>query len=78
MVQVKLLTVNVSYSVGLSELEMPEIVYNQILEATKNGGEIDMDTMNDFPEAYAWISSEISERDSFDWSAEISELDLEK
>jgi hypothetical protein len=74
MVTIKDLTVKVTYRVGLGEVEMPEKVHQQLLEASENGDEIEMGGISKYPDAYEWLSDNIRERDCMDWSAEIEEV----
>jgi hypothetical protein len=74
MVKIKDLTVKVTYRVGLGEVEMPEEVHQQLLEASQNGDEIEMGGISKYPDAYEWLSDNIRERDCMDWSAEIEEV----
>jgi hypothetical protein len=70
---VKDLTVKVSYRVGYGGVEMPQKVYDQLVEAQENGDEIEMGGISKYPDAYEWLSDNIKERDCMDWSAEIDE-----
>ncbi len=74
MVTIKDLTVKVTYRVGLGEVEMPEKVHQQLLEASENGDEIEMGGISKYPDAYEWLSDNIRERDCMDWEAEIEEV----
>lgn len=67
------LTVQVTYRVGLGDVEMPENVYQQIEEAYENGDEIDSSCM-EYQDAADWLINNIREKDCMDWSAEIEEL----
>lgn len=70
---VKDLTVKVTYTVGLGDIEMPEEVYNQITEAGGKCKDIKMHDL-EYPEAAAWLSENIQESDCMEWEAEIVEL----
>jgi len=71
---VKDLTVEVKYRVGLGDVEMPQKVYDQLIEATENGDVIDPSGMLKYPEASEWLSDNIRERDCMDWECEIEEI----
>lgn len=73
MITVKDLTVKVSYKVGYGDVEMPQKVYDQLIEAEENGDEIEMEGMSKYPDAYEWLSNNIRERDCMEWSAEIED-----
>jgi len=70
---VKDLKVTVTYTVGLGNIDMPEEVYEQLVEANENGSKIDPTLMID-EEAEEWISAKISERDCMEWEAEIDDI----
>lgn len=74
MITIKDLTVKVTYTVGLCEVEMPEEVHKQLLEAFGNGDEIEMGGLSEYPDAYEWLSCNIRERDCMDWCAEIEDI----
>jgi len=74
MVTIKDLTVKVTYRVGLGNVEMPEKVHQQLLEASENGDEIEMGGISKYPDAYDWLSDNIRERDCMDWEAEIEDV----
>jgi hypothetical protein len=74
MVTIKDLTVKVTYRVCLVEVEMPEKVHQQLLEASENGDEIEMGGISKYPDAYEWLSDNIRERDCMDWSAEVDDV----
>ena len=67
------LSVTVTYKVGLGGVEMPKKVYKQIIEAAEKGDEIEGTSMK-YPDAAEWLSSNIRERDCFDWKTEIDEV----
>lgn len=73
MITVKDLTVKVTYRVGLGDVEMPEKVFEQIMEAAENCDEIDPSGMQ-YADAGEWLSNNIREGDCMDWSAEIEEI----
>jgi hypothetical protein len=73
---VKDLTVKVTYSVGLGNIEMPDIVHQQLLKAFEKGHEIDsVSYRKEYQEASEWLVENIREKDCFDWEAEITELE---
>ena len=65
MSDVKRIVVQVTYTVGLEELEMPESAKNQLIEiAEKNGCGTVKQESTKFPDAVEWLNSNIRERDS--------------
>lgn len=72
---VKDLTVKVTYRVGLGDVEMPKKVHEQLIKASEKGDEIEMGgIISKYPDAYAWLSDNIRERDCMEWSAEIEDV----
>lgn len=76
MITIKDLTVKVTYRVGLGEVEMPEKVHQQLLEASKKDDEIKMGSISKYSDAYEWLSDNIRERDCMDWEAEIEDVSV--
>lgn len=74
MVIVNNLSVRVTYKVGLGNIEMPEDVREQLIQAAENCDEIEMNGMQEYPEAYEWLSNNIREGDCFAWIAEIDDV----
>jgi hypothetical protein len=72
---IKELSVTVKYTVSISELEVSDEVYNQLVDANERGEEIDPSGSMSFPDASDWISSIVKEADSLYWSAEINEIE---
>lgn len=68
---VKKLSLTVTYKVGLGNVEIPKKVYEQLKKAAEKGDEIEMHT---YPDAADWMSSKISERGCFDWKAQVDQL----
>ncbi len=67
------LWVKVSYEVRLGDLEMPQEVFSEIIEA--NGRDIDtMGGLDKYPKASEWLSENIEEADCMEWKAEVIEL----
>jgi predicted lipid-binding transport protein (Tim44 family) len=72
---IKKLRVEVIYKVGLGDVEMPKEVYEQILQAAKNGDTRELDGRTGYPDAFEWLSNNIRERDCNDWSVKIEEAE---
>jgi hypothetical protein len=70
---IKNLTVTVTYSVGLVDVEMPEKVYDQIVDASENCDEINP-SGTEYLDAAEWLSSNVREADCMDWSIEIDDI----
>jgi hypothetical protein len=71
---IKDIRIVVTYTVALSELEVPENVYEQLVEAYYGNDTIEIDGSPYFADALDWLTTNIRERDSCDWSVEIDEL----
>ena len=67
---VKRLSIEVTYTVEFAEIDIPDNVYEQLLQAVKNDDKIDPSMLN-YPEASNWVADNIRERDCMEWSAEI-------
>lgn len=75
MIKVEDLTIKVSYTVGLGNVQMPEEVYRQLLDAAENFKELDVTGgSRDHQEAAEWLVENIKEKDCCDWSAEVDEI----
>jgi len=68
---IKDLTVKVTYSVGLSDVEVPEEVAKQLEQMADHGFSICDSEINKFPEAFNWLSDNISEDDALYWEYEV-------
>lgn len=73
MKNVKKIEVTVTYKVGLGNVKMPEKVYKQIVEAAENGNDIEGDGLK-YSDAAEWLTSNVKERDCFEWKTEIDEI----
>ncbi|MES2379725.1 MAG: hypothetical protein V4538_01700 [Bacteroidota bacterium] len=73
MKNVKRLSVTVTYSVGLSDLQMPEKVLKELTEAANNGDTIEHGMLK-YSEASEWINNNIKERDCFEHNTAIDEI----
>lgn len=80
MKKIKDLTVKVTYTVGLCNLNVPDEVYNALAECYDNGGEVPMPDdciIDNCPElacASEWLTDNINESDAMDWEFEIEDL----
>ena len=78
---IKDLTIQVTYTVGLGNVEVPDEVYNALSQCYDDGGNVPMSdicTINGEPElacASEWISDNIRESDAMDWEYEITEFE---
>lgn len=71
---IKDLTVKVTYTVGLGNVEVPNKVYKQLEKMADYGLSIEDDYSEEYEEAFNWLSMNIKERDCYNWSYEV-ELD---
>ena len=68
---IKDLTVKVTYSVSLSDVEVSEKVAKQLEQMAGYGFSISESEINKFPEAFEWCSDNISEDDALYWEYEV-------
>lgn len=71
--KIEKLTVDVKYRVGLGNVEMPEMVYDQLLKAEENGHTIDSNDQR-YPDAEIWLSENIREADCCDHEVEVYDM----
>ncbi|MDY3852449.1 MAG: hypothetical protein SO013_06110 [Prevotella sp.] len=70
---IKDLTVKVTYTVGLSDVQVSDVVYDA-LEFLADLGETNCDHIDDGEEvgrAFEWLTNHIREDDACDWSYEV-------
>lgn len=69
---IKDITVKVTYTVGFSDVEVPDKVYNDLIK------QFDENAFGEVPEdsiAFEWISDNIRENDAMEWEYEIEDLE---
>ena len=73
------ITVKVTYTVGLSNVQVSDELYEAICNSYDNGYRLgsDCDSGDDACDATDWISSNIRESDAMDWEYEIEDLDVD-
>lgn len=71
---IKDLTVEVKYRAGLGDVEVPQNVYDQLMEASDNGDVIDPSYYSKYSEAAEWLTDNIRERNCMDWECEIEDI----
>ena len=71
------LQVEVKYRVGLSGVEIPEIVLAELEEATDNGHDV---SMNDhrYPYLGEWLADTLQERHCYEWKVEVENYNIEE
>jgi hypothetical protein len=74
MATIKNLQVEVTYTVNLSDVEIPQNIYDQLRDAANESDGIDQSGLAEYPEAARWLTDNISEGDSMNWVAEIKSL----
>lgn len=77
MTLLKQLSVKVTYTVSLSELEIPERAYNEILEACEKHENI-VGSVPKYCSAAEWLESNINEGQCCHWEYEITEITAEE
>ena len=71
---IKNLYVKVTYTVGLSDVEVPEEVAKQLEQMADYGFSICDSEINKFPEAFNWLSDNISETEPMQISSCLSDV----
>ena len=64
------MTLTVTYTVGLNDVEVPDSVYRGLMD----NDELDPDDLNlddDANEALEWLEDHIQERDAMSWNYEV-------
>ena len=78
---IKDLTIKVTYTVGLCDVEMPDNVYDALSQFYDEGGEVPMPDEcfirggEELRCAAEWILDNIQEADAMDWEYEITEFE---
>ncbi|QKX04869.1 hypothetical protein HN014_08045 [Aquimarina sp. TRL1] len=72
MKRVKRISVEVRYMVDIYDVDIPEVVYSQIVQANKNN---DIIFFSDGIECSEWLYKKTGESDFFDWGCEICDID---
>ncbi|ROI05473.1 hypothetical protein EGI16_03545 [Chryseobacterium sp. G0240] len=76
---IKKISVTVTYSVGLGEIKAPQNVIDELMKAYDNDDKldaIDTKTIQNYSNAIDWLSDNIKERDCYDHSVEITDLEV--
>ena len=68
------LAVKVTYEVELSDIEMPEDVFDELLDVMSEYKEIGIGSI-EYPKAAAWILDNIKETASYSWQASIEDME---
>ncbi|STZ48154.1 Uncharacterised protein [Myroides odoratimimus] len=71
MTKVKRLYVSVTYEVDLEDIEIPDDILEELNEAVDNGDDV---TMQNYPESFEWLVSNIKQDDSFRDEYDIQDL----
>jgi hypothetical protein len=68
------LKIEVTYSVHLCDVEIPQNIYKQLRDSANDGDGIDQSGLLEYPAAVRWLTDNISEADSMDWVAKVETL----
>lgn len=68
------MTVTVTYTVVLNDVEVPDNVYEGLMSRDEFS-EDDIDASDNEKKAYDWLSGHINEHDAMDWFYEIVDID---
>jgi hypothetical protein len=74
MATIKILQVEVTYTVNLCDVEIPQNIYEQLRDAANDSDGIDQSGLIEYPGAARWLTDNISEGDSVDWVAKVDTL----
>jgi hypothetical protein len=72
---IKDITVKVTYTVGLGGIEVSDKMYEILKGLEGKEVETGMVISKEEEEAMEWLSDNFKERDAFDWSYEIEEIE---
>jgi hypothetical protein len=72
MKKVKRLNFEVTYKVGMCNVELPDEVYEELQECLENGDAVGADPMA-YPELQSWIVDNVKERDCMSHETEIED-----
>ena len=70
MAKVKDLVINIKYTVGLGDWNIPDNVLSQLKDAESKGKSINMNR-HEYLEANEWLTRNVTERDSVHWEADV-------
>lgn len=73
MKKIKELTVKVTYRVGLSNVEVPDEVYNELAKAYDEGGDVP-EWDDELENANEWLLDNIRQNDASCWEFEIDDF----
>ena len=72
MKKIKDLTIKVTYRVGLSDVEVPDKVYDELAKAYDEGGYVP-EGDDELENANEWLLDNIRQEDAMDWEFEIDD-----
>ena len=73
MKKIKELTIKVTYIVGLSNIEVPDDVYNELAKAYDEGGDVP-EWDDELENANEWLLDNIRQNDAMEWEFEIEDF----
>lgn len=73
MKKIKDLTIKVIYKVGLSNVEVPDEVYNELAKAYDEGGDVP-EWDDELENANEWLLDNIRQNDAMEWEFEIDDF----
>lgn len=74
MKKIKDLMVKVTYTVSLSDIEVPDKVFDELAKAYDEGGNI-LELDDELENANEWLSDNIRQEDAMDWECEIENFE---
>lgn len=74
MKKIKDLMVKVTYTVSLSDVEVPDEIFDELAKAYDEGGDMS-EWDNELENANEWLSDNIRQEDATDWEYEIENFE---
>lgn len=74
MSKLKSLTISVTYTVTLCDVDVPEPIREQLVDSFDGHGELTGEE-REYEDAYYWIGEYVKEKDASDWVYQIDELE---
>lgn len=68
---IKDLSVTVTYTVGIGDVEVPDKVFEQLDKMAKYGITIGLGNSDEYEEVFGWLIDNIREDDAMDWEYEV-------
>ena len=74
MKKIKDLMIKVTFTVSLSDIEVPDEVFDELAKAYDEGGNV-LELDDELENANEWLSDNIRQEDAMDWECEIENFE---